>query len=84
MARRKQRPAPRWQQRLALAETPEDRLAITYDRLRALLADLSRKRRDPFAQRTGRTMAATLAGEAADTLARMCEEIERTEGSDAA
>ena len=84
MARRKQRPVPRWQQRLALAETPEDRLTVTYDRLRAGLADLSRKRRDPFAQRTGRTMASALAGDAADTLARMCEEIERTEGSDAA
>ena len=84
MARRKQRPVPRWQQRMASAVTPEDRLAITYDRLRALLADLSRKRRDPFAQRTGRATAATLASDAADSLARLCEEIERTEKGHAA
>ena len=73
MARRKQRPMPRWQERMASAVTPEERLTVTYDRLRALLADLSRKRRDPFAQRGARDRAEALAGDAADALARMCE-----------
>lgn len=84
MARRKQRPAPRWQQRMAHAGTPEERLAITYDRLRSLLASLSRSRHDALSQKAGRDKAATLAGDAAAALAAICEDIERTERNDAA
>jgi hypothetical protein len=81
MAARKRRPPPRWQERMARAATPEDRLAAASDRLTSSLAHLRRKRRDAGAHARGCAVATRLAGEAAEYLIGLAE---RAEGSDSA
>lgn len=84
MSKRRTRPVPRWQQRMAGAQTPEERLTVTCDRLRANLRYLSRPRRDMSTRLAARTLATSMAARADDYLTRLCEEIERAERSDAA
>jgi hypothetical protein len=84
MAKRRVRPEPRWQQRMAGAQTPEERLTVTCDRLRASLKHLHRPRRDRAVRAAAEGMASRLATQANDYLTRLCEEIERAERSDAA
>lgn len=67
------RPSPRWAERAARAETPEDRLAVSYDRLRAVLAHLTRRQRDPAKRAADVAHARQLADSAARFLASLCE-----------
>ena len=56
--RKRRDPSARWLERAAKAVTPDDQLAVAYDRLRALIADLRKNVRDSEAralrQREGR------------------------------
>jgi hypothetical protein len=80
MARTRTRPVPRWQQRMAAAVTPEERLAVTCDRLRAALRHMARPRREPGAQAAGKAAAAAMAARAEEYLTGLCEQIGRSEG----
>ena len=49
--RKRRDPSSRWLERAAKAVTPDDRLAVAYDRLRALIASLRKRVRDSEARR---------------------------------
>jgi hypothetical protein len=78
--RKPTRPPPRWKAAAASAATPDERLAVAYDRLRRDLSWLRRKRRDPLERATDAATADRLAGDAASYLSSLCE---RAEGDDA-
>ena len=76
MAKRKERPEPRWQQRMAAAHTPADQLAAANDRLRVAAKRMQRPQRDLTArqadtERAGQLLTAT--AEYANTLAAAME-----------
>jgi hypothetical protein len=71
--RKPRRPSPRWSEHAASAVTPEDHLAASYDRLRATLAHLRRKRRDQLERAADMARADQLAEYAARFLMNLCE-----------
>jgi hypothetical protein len=75
--RKPTRPTPRWLEHAARASTPDDRLTVAYDRLRAVLTHLRRKRRDPLERAADAAAADRLAADAAAYLTSLCEEAER-------
>jgi len=74
--RKPTRPTPRWAQHAAVAATPDEQLSVAYDRLRAELAHLRRKRRDPVERATDAAAADRLAERAADYMTSLCEQAE--------
>ncbi len=76
MASRKQRPSPRWREHAARASTPDERLTVAADRLRAGLKHLRRPQRDPGMRLREAHRADRMADEAAGYLTRLCEQIE--------
>ncbi|WP_431959347.1 hypothetical protein [Actinacidiphila sp. bgisy160] len=54
--RRQQAAAERWSARLNAAETPWDRVAVTYDRIRAQVAKLPPEKRDRAAAAVERAL----------------------------
>jgi hypothetical protein len=77
MAKRKERPVPRWRQRAAAAQTPADQFAAASDRLRAAAKHMQRPQRDPAARRMDSERAAELLGIAADYVNGLAAAIER-------
>ena len=67
-------PTPRWAERAARAATPDERMAVAHDRLRAHLVHLRRKRRDPLERARDQATADLLAGTAADYMTGLCEQ----------
>lgn len=78
MARTRSR--PRWQDRAA--DTPDGRLAVSHDRLRAGLAHLSRPVRDAGLRARARAFAAGVADDAARSLAAFAERVETWKDGD--
>lgn len=78
-ARRRTRPAPRWLAAMTQASTPQQRLAVSYDRLRAFLAYLVRPQRDAAARQAGARFAGQVADEAAAALERVWQAARKGE-----
>ena len=76
MASRKRRPSPRWREHAARASTPDERLTVAADRLRAGLKHLRRPQRDAGARLRDIARADRMADEAAGYLTGLCEQIE--------
>lgn len=73
MASRKERPEPRWRQRLAAATTPERQLAAAHDALTGALALFGRERRDVLLAERCRTESHAIMREAATYLVAAAE-----------
>jgi len=79
MAKRRTRPAPRWRDRLAAANSPEQELAGAYDWLRSSLSRLMRTRRDTALEATSRAEGHQIMREAARALADLASRIDARE-----
>lgn len=73
--RKRRDPSARWRERAAKAVTPDEQLAVAYDRLRALIADHRKRDREYTQQRAAR--ASALAAAAAKVIHEMCDQYER-------
>lgn len=75
MAKRRPRPAPRWQERMAQASDPGEELSAAYDALRSSLARLARKRRDKAAEESAGAAVAATVRETAAYLSRLAAAV---------
>ena len=76
---KRREPSSRWLERAAKAVTPDDQLAVAYDRLRALIADLRKNIRDSDARALRQRRADNEAATAATLMHEWCDRIEREE-----
>lgn len=79
--RKRREPVSRWRERYARATTPDERLAVAYDRLRELIARLRKRIRDVEAevQAARQQKADNLAAQAARLLHEMCDREEESQ-----
>lgn len=75
MASRRERPEPRWKERLAAATTPERQLAAAHDALTGALALFGRERRDLLLTGRCRAEAAAIMRETSAHLVAVAEGV---------